>query len=113
MPHGEEDYKGTRIPEFTTYNNKIDRKGFGPMEAERGEACTNIHPPHTYTCPGCYKEHEVRGVEEGVDQFIRCECKAPLRLSIEMVPNYRATVADEDEEGEHLLTEASNTKNDA
>lgn len=75
---------------------------FGHLSAPRGDACSNVHPPNTFTCPGCYKDHEVPGVEEGVDKFIRCECGAPLRLEIEMVPNYRATVADEDEEEEAI-----------
>lgn len=74
---------------------------FGSNDAPRGDACSNIHPPNNYTCPGCYRDHDVPGVENGA-KFIRCECGAPLRLEIEEVPNYRATIADEDEEEEAI-----------
>lgn len=81
---------------------------FGHMSAGRGESCSNIHPQNGYTCPGCYTDFEFSGVEEGADKFVHCpspECKAPLRLEIEMVPNYRAVVVDPDEEEDETFEE--------
>lgn len=74
---------------------------FGELEAGRGESLANTHWDDKYTCPGCHAEHRA-GLAEGEARFIRCECGAPLRLELLTAPEPTATIADLDEEEEHL-----------
>ena len=64
---------------------------FGPQEAKRGDHCSNGGWSTTFTCPGCYTDHD--------GEVTECEgCGAPLRCEIEDIPTPFCYMADKEED---------------
>lgn len=76
------------------------------FDTPRGEYLANTHWRTRFTCPSCLEEHTVEGIFGHDPKRIRCKCGAPLKLTVQMVPEAVCTIMDADEEEEYLRPEA-------